>query len=57
MSTPEQIIASPQANGDRRSAVYWRGALDVLRSTLAYFSGNDMGHALWRLIIDQRLAA
>lgn len=34
MNTPEQIIASAQAHGDRRSAVYWRGALDVLRFRL-----------------------
>lgn len=34
MTTPEQIIASAQAQGDRRSSVYWRGALDVLRYRL-----------------------
>ena len=34
MSTPEMIIQRAQATGDRRSAVYWRGALDALRFRL-----------------------
>lgn len=34
MNTPELVITAAQARGDRRSAVYWRGALDVLRFRL-----------------------
>lgn len=31
MKTPEQIVADAKQAGNRRSAEYWRGALDVLR--------------------------
>lgn len=31
MKTPEQIVADAKQVGDRRSAEYWRGVLDVLR--------------------------
>ncbi len=31
MTTPEDVLSAAQALGNRRSAEYWRGALDVLR--------------------------
>lgn len=31
MNTPEAIVDVAKRNGDKRSAEYWRGALDVLR--------------------------
>lgn len=30
-NTPEAIIEAAKRHGDKRSAEYWRGALDVLR--------------------------
>lgn len=34
MSTPERIIEDARQCGSRRSAEYWRGALDALRFRL-----------------------
>lgn len=31
MNTPETILEAAKRYGDKRSAEYWRGALDVLR--------------------------
>lgn len=31
MNTPEAIVDAAKRYGDKRSAEYWRGALDVLR--------------------------
>lgn len=31
VSAPEQVIAAARQSGNKRSAEYWRGALDALR--------------------------